>query len=67
VNCRRHASALASVGLLRPRLAAFIHVTSELAFVLNSARLSPRAKPSAVAPERPSALEGKLLSKAAWH
>jgi Cd2+/Zn2+-exporting ATPase/Cu+-exporting ATPase len=34
--------ALASVGLLSPTLAAFIHVTSELAFILNSARLLPR-------------------------
>ena len=36
--------ALASVGLLSPTLAAFIHVTSELAFILNSARLLPRTK-----------------------
>ena len=38
---------LASVGYLNPLLAAFIHVTSELAFLLNSARLLPR--PRAVA------------------
>jgi Cd2+/Zn2+-exporting ATPase/Cu+-exporting ATPase len=38
--------ALASVGLLNPPLAAFIHVTSELAFILNSARLLPRSEPS---------------------
>jgi heavy metal translocating P-type ATPase len=31
--------ALAAVGLLNPLLAAFIHVSSELAFILNSARL----------------------------
>jgi hypothetical protein len=37
--------ALASVGLLNPPLAAFIHVTSELAFILNSARLLPRSEP----------------------
>jgi Cd2+/Zn2+-exporting ATPase/Cu+-exporting ATPase len=37
--------ALASMGLLSPPLAAFIHVTSELAFILNSARLLPRSKP----------------------
>jgi Cu+-exporting ATPase len=37
--------ALASAGLLSPPLAAFIHVTSELAFILNSARLLPRADP----------------------
>ncbi|MFO0926229.1 MAG: hypothetical protein U0736_04200 [Gemmataceae bacterium] len=29
---------LAAFGLLNPLLAAFIHVTSELAFILNSAR-----------------------------
>jgi len=34
--------ALASVGVLGPLLAAFIHVSSELVFILNSARLLPR-------------------------
>jgi heavy metal translocating P-type ATPase len=34
---------LAAVGLLNPLLAAFIHVTSELAFILNSTRLLPRS------------------------
>jgi Cd2+/Zn2+-exporting ATPase/Cu+-exporting ATPase len=38
--------ALASMGLLSPTLAAFIHVTSELAFILNSARLLPRSEQS---------------------
>jgi heavy metal translocating P-type ATPase len=33
--------ALAAVGLLNPLLAAFIHVASELTFILNSARLLP--------------------------
>ncbi|MGH7248078.1 MAG: heavy metal translocating P-type ATPase, partial [Pseudomonadota bacterium] len=33
---------LAAAGLLSPTLAAFIHVTSELIFILNSARLLPR-------------------------
>ena len=33
--------ALAAFGLLNPLLAAFIHVASELAFILNSARLLP--------------------------
>ncbi len=33
---------LAAVGLLNPLLAAFIHVASELAFILNSTRLLPR-------------------------
>ena len=36
---------LAAVGLLGPLLAAFIHVASELAFILNSARLLPRPRP----------------------
>jgi P-type E1-E2 ATPase len=33
---------MAALGLLNPLLAAFIHVTSELAFILNSTRLLPR-------------------------
>ena len=32
---------LAAVGLLNPLLATFIHVTSELTFILNSTRLLP--------------------------
>jgi Cd2+/Zn2+-exporting ATPase/Cu+-exporting ATPase len=36
---------LAAVGLLNPLLAAFIHVASELAFILNSARLLPASAP----------------------
>jgi heavy metal translocating P-type ATPase len=35
--------AMAAFGLLNPLLAAFIHVTSELAFILNSTRLLPRS------------------------
>jgi Cd2+/Zn2+-exporting ATPase/Cu+-exporting ATPase len=41
---------LAAVGLLNPTLAAFIHVSSEMTFILNSARLLPsaeRAEPKA--------------------
>ncbi len=34
---------LAAIGLLNPLLAAFIHVTSELTFILNSTRLLPRS------------------------
>ena len=34
---------LAACGLLGPLLAAFIHVSSEMTFILNSARLLPRA------------------------
>jgi Cd2+/Zn2+-exporting ATPase/Cu+-exporting ATPase len=36
---------LAAFGFLNPLLAAFIHVSSELAFILNSARLLPAAGP----------------------
>jgi P-type E1-E2 ATPase len=39
---------LAAFGFLNPLLAAFIHVTSELAFILNSARLLP----GAIAPDQ---------------
>jgi P-type E1-E2 ATPase len=35
--------ALAAIGVLSPLLAAIIHVTSEMTFILNSARLVPRA------------------------
>jgi heavy metal translocating P-type ATPase len=35
---------LAGAGLLNPLLAAFIHVTSELAFILNSTRLIPSGR-----------------------
>jgi heavy metal translocating P-type ATPase len=34
---------MAAVGFLNPLLAAFVHVTSELAFILNSTRLLPRS------------------------
>ena len=34
--------AMAASGLLHPAVAAFIHVTSEMTFILNSARLLPR-------------------------
>jgi P-type E1-E2 ATPase len=36
---------LAAFGLLGPLLAAFIHVSSEMTFILNSARLLPRSSP----------------------
>ncbi len=39
--------ALAALGFLNPLLAAFIHVGSELAFILNSARLLPVGQKSA--------------------
>jgi len=37
---------LAAVGLLNPLLAAFIHIASELAFILNSTRLLPGSRRS---------------------
>jgi Cd2+/Zn2+-exporting ATPase/Cu+-exporting ATPase len=37
---------LAAVGVLNPLLAAFIHVASEMTFILNSARLLPRRERS---------------------
>ena len=37
--------ALAAIGVLSPLLAAVIHVSSEMAFILNSARLVPRGGP----------------------
>lgn len=39
--------ALAAFGVLNPLLAAFIHVSSELAFILNSTRLLPRSRAGA--------------------
>jgi heavy metal translocating P-type ATPase len=46
---------LAGAGLLNPLLAAFIHVTSELAFILNSTRLIPARRESpAVLAQNPS-------------
>ena len=41
---------LAAVNVLNPLVAAFIHVTSELAFILNSTRLLPRGPGPVAAP-----------------
>ena len=57
--------ALASMGLLSPTLAAFIHVTSELAFILNSARLLPRTKQGAAVAETAAASNGTPLARVA--
>jgi P-type Cu+ transporter len=57
--------ALASVGLLSPTLAAFIHVTSELAFILNSARLLPRTMQGTPVAEFRGAAGDSSLAKAA--
>jgi Cd2+/Zn2+-exporting ATPase/Cu+-exporting ATPase len=57
--------ALASAGLLNPTLAAFIHVTSELVFILNSARLLPRSRPGAAADDTSLISGENSLAKAA--
>ena len=57
--------ALASIGLLSPTIAAFIHVTSELAFILNSARLLPHTGRDAAAAEMTATSESNPLAKAA--
>ncbi len=57
--------ALASVGLLSPTLAAFIHVASEMTFILNSARLLPRSKRGAGADGTSVVSEDKFLARAA--
>jgi cation transport ATPase len=44
---------LASLGFLNPLLAAFIHVASEMTFILNSARMLPRAPGSSYAADAP--------------
>jgi len=48
---------LAAFGLLAPLLAAFVHVASELAFILNSARLLPTASNEASILRRASSSE----------
>ncbi len=47
--------ALASLGMLNPLLAAFIHVASEITFILNSSRMLPKAPSVRLAPMRPLA------------
>jgi Cu+-exporting ATPase len=44
---------LASLGFLNPLLAAFIHVSSEMTFILNSARMLPRAAGSSYPVDAP--------------
>jgi Cu+-exporting ATPase len=57
--------ALASVGMLSPTLAAFIHVASEMTFILNSARLLPRSKRGAGADGTSVVSDEKFLARAA--
>ena len=49
---------LAAFGYLNPLIAAFIHVASELTFILNSARLLPPVSPSA---RSHASVRGRLL------
>ena len=56
---------LASMGLLSPPLAAFIHVTSELVFILNSARLLPRSESNSREPATGIEPQPNALAKAA--
>ncbi len=55
---------LTALGVLNPTLAAFVHVASEMTFILNSARLLPRARQGAVAVQ-PPARQDQPLFKAA--
>ena len=58
--------ALAAAGLLNPPLAAFIHVASELTFILNSARLLPQSKRAGRAnSEIATVLRRSVIGKAA--
>ena len=54
--------ALAAFGLLNPLFAAFIHVASELAFILNSARmLPPRSSVQGPVPMKRSAANSAVV------
>jgi P-type Cu+ transporter len=55
---------LAAVGILNPLMAAFIHVASEMTFILNSARLLPAADRTGVGSGAPKT-EGRPLKEAA--
>jgi len=55
---------LAAVGILNPLMAAFIHVASEMAFILNSARLLPAADRESTGPAPPKT-EAQTLAEAA--
>ncbi|HUI60161.1 MAG TPA: cation-translocating P-type ATPase [Steroidobacteraceae bacterium] len=55
---------LAACGLLNPLFAAFIHVASELTFILNSARLlpprgGPEPRPTTPAPAEPAVMQAR--------
>jgi P-type Cu+ transporter len=54
---------LAAVGILNPLMAAFIHVASEMTFILNSARLLPAADRESAGPAAPNT-EAQTLADA---
>ena len=56
---------LAAAGLLNPTLAAFVHVASAMAFILNSARLLPWARKDELKPETGADHVQELLRNAA--
>ncbi len=55
---------LAGFGFLNPLLAAFIHVASELTFILNSARLLPRRSSSELPPQAVPSVAGPTVAQA---
>jgi heavy metal translocating P-type ATPase len=55
---------LAAFGLLNPLLAAFIHVASELTFILNSARLLPARSSADSATQRTQSVAGSATASA---
>jgi P-type Cu+ transporter len=57
--------ALAAAGQLDPTLAAFVHVASEMTFILNSARLLPRSEGIRAKPEKVLATDSARTRKAA--
>ena len=56
---------LAALGVLNPTLAAFVHVASEMTFILNSARLLPRAGQKMPASEPTDAADSESIATAA--
>jgi Cu+-exporting ATPase len=57
---------LAAAGVLNPTLAAFIHVASEMTFILNSARLLPRSDRMVPHPRVEAGLSVETPRKAAY-
>jgi len=58
---------IAAAGLLNPTLAAFIHVASEMTFILNSARLLPRSDRGRANPEIVNWLGQRGIRRRAGH